>query len=183
MSTGGTKPRNRALCCRCGDLRTVAHNYRRRQPSASTGGDAVGPWCARLLCSHCGEITVHAIVVDALADRWRATGCDREQHDRTTDRCRRRIERRLRALIAEGVTVVRVPSPGELALDDSIVEVIEYADARGFVLRVRTIEEPRKILRALDLAEDLIDAPTQFGPWADDGDGLRRGLAVMADAL
>ena len=31
-------------------------------------------------------------------------------------------------------------------------------------------------------AEDLLDDPTQLGPWADDAHGIWRGLAIMDDA-
>lgn len=127
--------------------------------------------------------TVHAVIVDVLADSWSVSGCDREQSDRRADQSRRRIERRLGALAAGGVTVVRVPTSAVLTVDDAIIEVVEYADARGFLVRVRTTDEPRRVLRALEIAEDALDAPTHLGPWADAGDGVRRGLAVMRDAI
>ncbi len=38
----------------------------------------------------CGTTTVHALIVDALADFWRRDGCDRERDDRTADRTTRR---------------------------------------------------------------------------------------------
>lgn len=175
--------RNRALCCRCGQLRTVARSYRGRRPDGAPDSDPVGPWCTWLRCSHCGATTIHALIVDALADRWIPNGCDREQRDRRADQHRRRIERRLRALAAEGVTVVRAVSPGEMNLDEAIVEVIEYADARGFVLLVNDAMEPSRVLHAVELAEDLVDAPSRLGPWADDADGLRRGLAFVDSTL
>lgn len=64
-------------------------------------------------------------------------------------------------------------------LNEAIIEVIEYADARGFVIRVCAIAEPSRVLHALDLAEDLIDEPAQLGPWADCWEGLWRGLALV----
>jgi hypothetical protein len=128
-------------------------------------------------------VTVHAVIVDVLADRWRREGCDREHYDRNTDRCRRRMERRLRALEADGVTVIREPSIEAMSVDDSFVEVIEYADTRGVVLRVCVTAEPRRVLHVLDLAEDLIDAPTQLGVWTDHADGRWRGVAFMATAF
>jgi hypothetical protein len=33
-------------------------------------------------------------------------------------------------------------------------------------------------LRAIELAEDLLDAPDQLCPWADDAAGLWRGIAT-----
>lgn len=179
MSSASNRPRNRALCCRCGQLRTVGGNYRGRRRSGAPGSQELGPWCTWLHCAHCGESTVHALIVDALADRWSREGCDREQRDRSADRHRRRLERRLRALAADGVTVVRAASGERMNLDEAIVEVIEYADARGFVIRVCATAEPSRLLLALDLAEDLLDEPTQLGSWADGAAGRWRGLALL----
>lgn len=179
MSPAGGRPRNRALCCRCGQLRTVAGNYRGRRPPGAPGSQELGPWCTWLHCAHCGERTVHALIVDTLAERWSREGCDRERRDRRTDRHRRRLDRRLRALAADGVTVIRAPSSERMNLNEAIIEVIEYADARGFVIRVCAIAEPSRVLHALDLAEDLIDEPAQLGPWADCWEGLWRGLALV----
>lgn len=121
---------------------------------------------------------MHAVIVDALADTWRREGCDRERYDRSTDRHRRRISRRLSALAAEGVTIVRAPSAEYMSLEDSLVEVIEYADAYRFLIRVCTSAAPERLLRAVELAEDLLDSPDQLGPWADDAAGPWRGLAI-----
>ncbi len=70
-----------------------------------------------------------------------------------------------------------------MSLDDAVVEVIEYADGRGVLVRVRVTDEPGRLLNGLDLAEDLIDSPAQLGAWADGPDGIWRGLAVLASAL
>lgn len=181
VSAVDSRPRNRALCCRCGELRTVAQNYRGRPPNGAS--NPADPWCIWLRCFHCGATTVHALIVDVLADRWILDGCDREQHDRRSDRDRRRIERRLRALIADNITVVRVDSRDEMNLDGAIVELIEYADGRDFVLRVCVAAKPLRVLHALEMAEDLIDAPAQLGEWADGAHGSWRGLAVLGSAL
>ena len=178
VNVGSNRPRNRALCCRCGQLRSVAQGYRGRGPDGA-GSREVGPWCTWLHCSHCGATTVHALIVDALADQWGRSGCDREQSDRRRDRCRRRIDRRLRALAADGVTIVRAPSSERMHLDEAIIEVIEYADLRGFVIRVCVTTDPSRLLRALDLAEDLLDEPERLGPRADDPGGPWRGLAIV----
>lgn len=157
----------------------VATNYRGRRPPGAPGSQKLGPWCTWLLCAHCGESTVHAVVVDALADRWRQEGCDREQRDRRTDRHRRRLERRLRALAADGVGVIRASSNEDMNLDEAIIEVIEYADPRCFIIRICATADPTCLLGALDIAEDLLDEPGQLGPWADDRDGVWRGVAIM----
>ena len=170
--------RDRALCCEWGELRTVAHSYR-RQPSV--GADLrrpAGPWCTWLKCSHCAKVTIHALIVDTLAARWRRDGCDRERHDRAADRDRRRIRRRLAALTSDGVTVVH-STAGGMSLEGAIVEINEYVDARGFVVRVSSSAAPEQALGALNDAEDLLDEPTRLGPWADDSDGIWRGLAIM----
>lgn len=171
-------PLNRALCCSCGDVRTVAHRYRRRLPDDLGITDATGPWCAWLRCAHCGEATLHAVIVEALAEEWRVDGCDRERHDRAADRSRRRTSRRLDALAAEGVTIVRAASADEMTLNDALVEVIEYADARSFLIRVCTSAQPERLLEAVEIAEELLDSPDQLGSWADDAGGLWRGLAI-----
>lgn len=170
-------PANRALCCECGELRTVAQGYRGRPPDDAAAGRA-GQWCAWLRCAHCGGTTLHAIIGDVLADEWRSEGCDRERHDRIADRCRRRINRRLGALAAEGVSIVRASSGEEMNLDSSLVEVIEYADDHGFLLRICACAPPSRLLQAVELAEDLLDSPDRLGPWADDTTGIWRGLAV-----
>lgn len=63
-------------------------------------------------------------------------------------------------------------------LDNSLVEIIEYADTRRFLIRVCTSVAPDRLLRAIELAEDILDSPDQLGPWADDAAGLWRGLAI-----
>jgi hypothetical protein len=59
--------RVRALCCECGNLRTVSARYRRRDDAHSrdSGADARG-WrmTATLRCSACGSGTVHALLRD-----------------------------------------------------------------------------------------------------------------------
>ena len=90
--------------------------------------ESAGPWCTWLRCAQCGTTTVHALIVDALADCWRRDGCDRERYDRLPIASGRRIRRHLDALAAEGVTIVRALSAEHMSLDISLVEVIEYAD-------------------------------------------------------
>ena len=155
----------------------MAQSYRGRPPEDALAS-VVGPWCTWLRCVECGTTTVHALIVDALADSWRRDRCDRELYDRTADRTWRRIRRRLDALAAEGVTIVRALSPEDMCLDMSLVEVIEYADARRFLIRVCTTADPVRLLRAVELAEDLLDSPDQLGSWADDAAGIWRGLAI-----
>lgn len=177
----GGRPRNRALCCDCGQLRTVAQFYRGRTPGHIRPRE-VGdhPWCAWLRCGHCRRVTLHAVIADSLAQRWRTEGCDRERHDRLTDRCRRRIERRLAALVAEGVTVVRAMSTDDMQVEDAPVEVVEYADARGLQIRICATATPVQLLRVVEAAEDVIDDPTKLGDWQSATDGRWRGLALRA---
>jgi hypothetical protein len=157
----------------------VAHGYRRRPPVGALAGAMSGQWCSWLRCAHCGVNTVHAIIFDALADAWRHDGCDRERYDRTADRDRRRIRRRLNALAAEGVTIVRAHSTDDMTVDNALVEVIEYAYIPRFLLRVFTTATPSRVLEAVELAEDALDDPTRLGPWADDSQGLWRGVAIV----
>jgi len=120
------------------------------------------------------------LIVDAMADTWRRDGCDRERHDRTADRHRRRTRRRLNALAAEGVSIVRASSAEQMSLVGALVEIIEYADTRDFLIRVRATAEPPLLREAVELAEDLLDTPDQLGPWVDDATGIWRGLAILA---
>lgn len=179
MTSADNRSRNRALCCRCGEVRTVAASYRGRRSPGTPGSQELGPWCTWLHCGHCGDSTVHALIVDTLADRWSREGCDREKRDRRADRHRRRLDRRLRALAADGVTVVRARTSERMALEEAIIEVFEYADDRGFVIRICITAEPSRLLGALEVAEDLLDEPAQLGLWAADRYGLWRGLAIV----
>jgi hypothetical protein len=175
----GSRRRNRALCCECGQLRTVAQSYRGTKPAEipATAID-VAPWCTWLRCAHCDAVRLHAVIADTLAQQWRVQGCDRERHNRLTDRCRRRIDRRLTTLAAEGVTVVKVTTSGDMQVDDAVVEVVEYADARGVQLRICAAATPVQLLRGLDDAEDVIDDLTVLGAWHDSAVGRWRGLAL-----
>lgn len=157
----GPRRRNRALCCECGQVRAVAHSYRGRKPRGARAPEAgVLPWCTWLRCAHCEAVRLHAVIADALARSWRVEGCDRERHNRRTDRCRRRIERRLTALVVEGVTVVEVTSTGDMQIDDALVEVVEYDDdTRSLQVRICATAPPVHLLRVLEDAEDVIDDP------------------------
>ena len=62
----------------------------------------------------------------------------------------------------------------------ALVEVIEYADTRDFLLRVCPTAEPSLLREAVEVAEDLLDAPEKLGPWVDDATGNWRGLAILA---
>jgi len=78
--------------------------------------------------------------------------------------------------ISDALTVVYATTDG--TVEGAIIEVIEYVDARGFVVRVSSCAAPEEVLGALHDAEDLLDEPTRLGPWADDADGLWRGMAI-----
>jgi len=159
----------------------VAQSYRGRKPDdARAPGDGASPWCTWLRCAHCCAVTLHAVIADSLTQRWRSEGCDRERHNRLTDRCRRRLERRLTALIAEGVTVVRVMSTHDMHIDDAVVEVLEYDDSRGLQIRVCEAAPPDQLLRGFDAAEDVLDEPGSLGDWQDTTQGRWRGLALRA---
>lgn len=120
------------------------------------------------------------MIADTIAQQWRVEGCDRERHNRLTDRCRRRIERRLKALTTEGVTVVEITAPGDMQIDDALVEVVEYDDTRGVQLRICATATPVQLLRGLEDAEDVIDEPAGLGAWHDTPAGRWRGLALRA---
>jgi hypothetical protein len=137
-----------------------------------------GLWCTWLRCRYCAAVTTHALIVDTLAAQWGERGCDRERHNRAADRDRRRIRRRLAALTSEGVTVVNAPADG-MSLEGAIVEVLEYVDARGFVVYVCSSATPGQMVAALEIAEELLDEPARLGPWADDAHGIWRGLAIV----
>jgi len=173
------RPRNRALCCECGQVRAVAQSYRGKKPEEIQAPDAdVAPWCTWLRCAHCDAVRLHAVIADTIAQQWRVEGCDRERHNRLTDRCRRRIERRLKALVAEGVTVVEITASGDMQIDDALVEVVEYEDTRGVQLRICATATPVQLLRGLEDAEDVIDEPAGLGAWHDTPAGRWRGLVL-----
>ena len=132
-----------------------------------------------LRCVHCDAVRLHAVIADTIGQQWHVEGCDRERHNRLVDRRRRRIDRRLKSLAAEGVTVVEVTS-GDMQLDDALVEVVEYADARGVQLRTCTASAPVQLLPVLEDAEDVIDDLTVLGEWHDGAVGRWRGLALRA---
>lgn len=177
----GPRPRNRALCCECVQVRAVAQSYRGGKPKEVRAlATDVAPWCTWLRCAHCETVTLHVVIADTLAQRWRAEGCDRERHDRLTDRCRRRIERRLNALVAEGVTVVRVVSTDDMQVEDAPVEVVEYDDARGLQVRIYATATPVQLLRVVEAVEDVIDDVARLGGWQDATGGRWRGLALRA---
>jgi hypothetical protein len=115
-----------------------------------------------------------------MADTWRRDGCDRERHDRISDRHRRRTGRRLNALAAEGVSIVRATCAEDMSVVGALVEIIEAADTRAFLIRVRATAEPHLLREAVELAEDLLDTPEELGPWVDEGTGIWRGLAILA---
>jgi len=121
---------------------------------------------------------MHAVLVDALADRWGKRGCARERQDRLADQQRRRIERRLLAFAAQGVTVVRTTAGEQMMIDDdAVLEVVQYDDLRGFQLCVSITAAPGTVLRALESAEDLLDDPAELGRWAVTDVGRWRGAA------
>ena len=94
------------------------------------------------------------------------------------DRCRRRFDRRLAALVAAGVTVVRVMSTDDMQIDDAPVEVVEHDDTRGLQIRVCAAATPDQLPRGLEAAEDVVAAPTGLGDWHDTNEGRWRGLAL-----
>jgi len=177
----GRRPRNRALCCECGEVRTVARSYSGRKPRGfPTPPAGTQPWCTWLRCSHCGAVTLHAVIGDHLSQQWSDDGCDREQHNHRTDRNRRRIERRIAALTSEGIAVIRFTAPEDMQLDHVPVEVVQYDDHRGTQLHICASATPSQLLRGIEAAEDVIDEPTKLGPWNDTPCGRWRGVALDA---
>jgi len=159
----------------------VAQSYRGRAPEVVRAPEAdAHPWCTWLRCAHCSTVTLHAVIADSLTQQWRSHGCDRERHNRLTDRCRRRIGRRLTALVVEGVTVVRVMSTSDMQIDDAPVEVVEYDDTRGLQIRICEGAKPDQLLRGLEAVEDVLDEPARLGAWQHTTEGRWRGLALRA---
>ena len=52
--------KRRALCCECGEVRTVSRNHYPRTAGIDLDWDGVG----NLKCSHCGVVTRHAFLRD-----------------------------------------------------------------------------------------------------------------------
>jgi len=175
----GSSPRNRALCCICGELRTVAPSYRGRKPAGAEEPDpTAAPWCRWLRCSACRIVTLHAVIADAVADASRRDGCPMERQNRLLDRCRRRIERRLTAFAAEGITVRRWTAPEDMDVEDASLEVLEYGDTGGLEIRLSRDAAPQQLLQTLEEAEEIVDERTKLGAWNVTPTGRWRGLAL-----
>lgn len=175
----GLKPRNRALCCVCGELRTVAPSYGGKKPSEAEDPDpTAAPWCRWLKCSACRIVTLHAVIADAVTDGSHRDGCPMERQNRLLDRCRRRIERRLTAFAAEGITVRRRTQPEDMEVEDAALEIVEYGDAGRLKIRLARVAAPHQLLRALEEAEEIVDEPTKLGAWNVTSTSRRRGLAL-----
>lgn len=174
----GSSPRNRALCCICGKLRTVAPSYRgKKPPEAEEPGPTAAPWCRWLKCSVCRVVTLHAVIAD-VADGSHRDGCLMERQNRLLDRCRRRIERRLTAFAAEGITVQRRTAPEDMTVEDASLEIVEYGDTGRLEIRVSRDAAPHQLLRALEQVEEIVDERTRFGAWNVTSTGRWRGLAL-----
>lgn len=65
----GARERERALCCECGTLRTIATTYYGRQPTEPIMGRSL-KW---VRCATCKVVTTHAVIEDA-STRWRPDG-------------------------------------------------------------------------------------------------------------
>lgn len=172
-------PRNRALCCVCGELRTVASSYRGKKPAAAEELDpTAAPWCRWLKCSACRIVTLHAVIADAVADGFRRDGCPMERQNRLLDRCRRRIERRLTAFAAEGIAVRRWTAPEDMEVEDASLAILEYGDTGQLEIRLSRDAAPHQLLQALEEAEEIVDERTKLGAWNVTATGRWRGLAL-----
>jgi hypothetical protein len=168
------------LCCACGQLRTVAASYRGRAPDGiQVSGVSSAPWCTWLRCEHCRSVTLHALIADS-SRLWGSEGCDRERHNRLADRRRRRIERRLTALAADGLSIVRVASADDMRVDGAPVEVVEYDDDRRLQVRICVAAPTEKLLDGIEAAEDIVDEPMRLGDWTNTIEGRWRGLAIRS---
>jgi len=157
----------------------VAPSYRGRKPAEAEEIDPVAaPWCRWLNCSACRSVTIHAVIADAVADGSRRDGCPMERQNRLLDRCRRRIERRLTAFAAEGITVRRWIAPEDMQVDDAALEILEHGSSRGLEIRLCRSLAPQQLLRALEEAEEIIDEPTKLGAWNFTSTGRWRGLTL-----
>ena len=175
----GSSPRNRALCCVCGELRTVAPSYRgKKPPDAEDPDPTAAPWCRWLKCSVCRVVTLHAVIADVVADGSHRDGCLMERQNRLLDRCRRRIERRLTAFAAEGITVRRRTAPEDMGVEDASLAILEYGETGQLEIRLSQDAAPHQLLQALEEAEDIIDGRTKLGAWNVTSTGRWRGLAL-----
>lgn len=162
-----------ALCCACGQVRTVAQSYRGRKPKEVPASDGVAPpSCTWLRCSHCSSVTLHAVI----KERSRGSGCARERQDRELDRQRRRIERRLVAFAAEGIAIVRDVPADDMQLDGAVIELVQD-DAVGLMLHISAAAVMADLLRGLEALEDLLDVPGRLGTWTIATTSGWRGIA------
>jgi len=158
----------------------VAPSYRgKKPPDAEDPDPTAAPCCRWLKCSVCRVVTLHAVIADVVADGSHRDGCLMERQNRLLDRCRRRIERRLTAFAAEGITVRRRTAPEDMAVEDASLEIVEYGDTGRLEIRVsRDAAPPPQLLRALEKAEEIVDERTRFGAWNITSTGRWRGLAL-----
>ncbi|RHW22769.1 hypothetical protein D0Z08_31145 [Nocardioides immobilis] len=123
-------------------------------------------------------MTLHALIADNATDGSRRDGCPMERQNRLQDQCRRRIERRLTAFVAEGIMVRRQIAPEDMQVDDAALEILEHHGTRRLEIRVSRAVPSHELLQAIDEAEDIIDEPTKLGAWTDTSTGRWRGLAL-----
>jgi len=101
-----------------------------------------------------------------------------ERQNRLQDQCRRRIERRLTAFAAEGITVRQRIAPEDMHVDGAALEILEHDGTRNLEIRVSRAVTPHELMQAIDEAEDIIDDPTKLGAWTGTSSGRWRGVAL-----
>jgi len=146
--------RNRALCCECGSVRSVARQYNGKKPEGAEEINRIDkPWCNWLKCSHCARITLHAEIQDFNKSQGYLDGgrCIMEDKNREVDAANRSLRRLLTALRAEGVEVewcsksrlVNEEAPVAVELrrnGPSAHYVLTLCDGAGRVALFRTVQ-------------------------------------------
>lgn len=154
------RPKNRALCCECGQLRTVGEHFEGKRPAGREEPDQA-TWTNWLKCTECGRITLHAEIQDANRARGFLTrGCIMEEENRQEDVGARIIRRRIAGLRADGIEIEWVDDPILNASDQECalgVELRTNGPVEYLRIELWSAASKRQLRKLLETIEHRID--------------------------
>lgn len=180
--------RRPALCCECGNVRTVSPNAYPRRADPYSRGEGETPerlefwkskglregmdpyWRALMMlkCSACGEQTRHALT--------REEGCLDycEEEARRVDMARRELNARLHRLELAGIDVRWRGEGDRWTSERTIIQLYEYRDeSPRWYVQVREAADPDQLIRQLVDVERTIDREDLTYEWKQDSDGAQ----------